>query len=605
MRWRNTGSVVAAGLLAAACSTDGTGPLSPDAVSPSGPQLAVAGGVSGAAFTTTNPAVDGAGHCKNGNEAVNCNIYDGKQYVWMNGGPQDAGKLENGTYFFAVLAPGGQGGGQNPNDGTTNNLSDLSPTTSKGAGDAYTARIFTVNGGTISYSGPHDYANNTIRLMPYDDTPNNGGVYILAICRLGDIGGTLTYPVVPSACKYDAFKVRAGDGTGSDSELLTVAKTAAGGYTTTYAWDIAKVANPTFVNASGATATITYNVTVSRNAAGDAIGGLTVAGKITVSNPNPDNVEGVTITDALSNGTVCTVTGGANVTVGPGDSEFDYSCAVAGSTLPAGLDNVVKVDWPEQMLNTGKLAAGPAQYTFEDIAFAQTGSVNETVNVTDLFNGGSSVPIGTLLSPAGTSTVTVATAPRTFTYTRSVAVARNQCVVYPNTATITETGATASASVTVCGPIGNGFTLGYWSNKNGGSVLCANDQGWRNLLNTLNLRNANGSSYMVSTALSCAKAHASFSAWLLNGSATNMSYMLSVQLAATRLNVAYKGLSGTSLVLHPTSGLPVTINSVIAEAVAFLAANPNTTASGAARTTAQAYKNLFDALNNNQVFALP
>ena len=46
--------------------------------------------VSGAAFTTTNTNVDGTGHCQNGNEEVNCNIYDGKDFVWMNGGPSVA-----------------------------------------------------------------------------------------------------------------------------------------------------------------------------------------------------------------------------------------------------------------------------------------------------------------------------------------------------------------------------------------------------------------------------------------------------------------------------------------------------------------------------------
>src|SRR5207248_6966957 len=46
--------------------------------------------VTGAAFTTTNTTVDGTGHCKNGNEDVNCNIYDGKEYVWLNGGPSTA-----------------------------------------------------------------------------------------------------------------------------------------------------------------------------------------------------------------------------------------------------------------------------------------------------------------------------------------------------------------------------------------------------------------------------------------------------------------------------------------------------------------------------------
>jgi hypothetical protein len=44
-----------------------------------------------------------------------------------------------------------------------------------------------------------------IRLFPYSDTTNPGGVYIMAICSLGE-----GYPVDPRDCKYDAFKVKAG-----------------------------------------------------------------------------------------------------------------------------------------------------------------------------------------------------------------------------------------------------------------------------------------------------------------------------------------------------------------------------------------------------------
>src|ERR1051325_1714729 len=106
----------------------------------SAPSLAV----SGAAFTTVDEFVDGAGHCKNGNPNVNCNIYDGKQYVWLNGGPSVA-YVGDGDYFFAVLDPGGQA---DPNDGSPKNLS--SPN------DAYTDRTFSVAGGTVSYSGSHD-----------------------------------------------------------------------------------------------------------------------------------------------------------------------------------------------------------------------------------------------------------------------------------------------------------------------------------------------------------------------------------------------------------------------------------------------------------------
>src|SRR5215212_3835490 len=68
--------------------------------------------VTGAAYTTVNEGKDGAGHCQNGNPNVNCNIYDGKQFVWLNGGPSTA-YVGDGSYFFAVLAPGGQ---PDPND---------------------------------------------------------------------------------------------------------------------------------------------------------------------------------------------------------------------------------------------------------------------------------------------------------------------------------------------------------------------------------------------------------------------------------------------------------------------------------------------------------
>jgi hypothetical protein len=54
-----------------------------------------------------NAGVDGTGDCQNGNPNVNCNIYDGKPYVWLNGGPSVA-YVGDGDYFFAVLAPGGQ-----------------------------------------------------------------------------------------------------------------------------------------------------------------------------------------------------------------------------------------------------------------------------------------------------------------------------------------------------------------------------------------------------------------------------------------------------------------------------------------------------------------
>ena len=168
--------------------------------------------VGGAAFTTFNAHVDGAGKdvCKN--SAINCNIYGDKKYVWLNGGP-DANHLKpDGWYFFAVLEPGGQ---PNPNDQggvPDKNLSDDY--------DLYTNRTFRTQGGeVVEYNGDHwldDGLNGPkpngkppyIRLFPYSDTTNPGGVYIMAICYIGEDGSE--YPVEPRDCKYDAFKVKKG-----------------------------------------------------------------------------------------------------------------------------------------------------------------------------------------------------------------------------------------------------------------------------------------------------------------------------------------------------------------------------------------------------------
>src|SRR2546426_7848659 len=134
-----------------------------------------------ATFTTINVTADLSNHCKNGppdaTAVVNCNIYDGKAFVWLNGGPDNAA-LADGTYFFAVLVPGGQ---PDPNDGGAKNLSDttLAPlTTGAASGDLRANRTFSVSGGAIAYSGSHSFNSNMIRLMPYDDTTNDGGVYI-------------------------------------------------------------------------------------------------------------------------------------------------------------------------------------------------------------------------------------------------------------------------------------------------------------------------------------------------------------------------------------------------------------------------------------------
>src|SRR5437763_359072 len=121
MRKRYRLAAAATTLAVALACNDNSSPVAPSALSPNHRPALTNSPVTGAVFTTTDPDVDGTGHCQNGNEAVNCNIYDGKQYVWLTGGPGTS-SLAPGNYFFAVMAPGGQGANRNPNDGTPKKL---------------------------------------------------------------------------------------------------------------------------------------------------------------------------------------------------------------------------------------------------------------------------------------------------------------------------------------------------------------------------------------------------------------------------------------------------------------------------------------------------
>jgi hypothetical protein len=467
---------------------------------------AFGGGVTGAAFTTVNTTYDGGDFCKNGTGYVNCNIYEGKQYVWLNGGPSTA-YVGDGDYFFAVLAPGGQ---HNPLDGGANNLSDTTcdpyscpATNSDGSaipsGDLYTNRMFHVTGGVIDnvYGSTHIFDSNKINLMPYDDTTNNGGVYILAICSLKDGYAAVT----PSNCKYDAFKIAPGETTTPDASPPTVTKDASGAYDTTYTWDSAKsVAAPTKVNVASGSATFHYTITATHSAGTNS--NIGVSGTIHVFNTNADDIV-VNVTDALSNNTSCTIKDGAT-TIGANDDvivpnpskSLSYSCSIVGTDVPSGLTNTVTVKWPEQLLDDGShLAANSTGITFTTgtISFVQS-QIDECTTLTDTFDGSATTlgvacvnnspafapDAGNTLSNFVTNYV-LATRTFTFTYDRSVAAPAHDCVTKNNTATFVTndkalgdpTTGDNSVSVTVCRvPANTGaLTMGFWQNKNGQAII--------------------------------------------------------------------------------------------------------------------------------------
>ena len=164
-------------------------------------------------------------------------------------------------------------------------------------------------------------------------------------------------------------------------------------------------------------------------------------------------------------------------------------------------------------------------------------------------------------------------------------------------------------------------------------MLTPNDPAWRTLLNGCNLRNANGSAYSVPGG-SFSTAYSNFRTWLLGAKAVNMANLLSAQLAATTLDVQYKGLDDNAGLVVPaclttsgganvvsTLGLPIigrplgvraclgtscasgngfiTIGTLRAMAKASLLANGNTPAGNAARTYQESLKDLLDQVNNN------
>lgn len=158
---------------------------------------------SGAIFTTV----------EDGSE-VNYNIYPNKEAVYLDGGPgpgapQTAAGLDDGTYVFQVTDPSGK---------------KLLST------DEARCRQFVVTDGIITSvvatGCEHntgldvDHGATTVQLMPYLDTPNNGGVYKVwatkvedYLCSLdvvdcGYTAGSNIHGFSPSDSKTDNFKVR-------------------------------------------------------------------------------------------------------------------------------------------------------------------------------------------------------------------------------------------------------------------------------------------------------------------------------------------------------------------------------------------------------------
>jgi len=156
----------------------------------------------------------------------------------------------------------------------------------------------------------------------------------------------------------------------------------------------------------------------------------------------------------------------------------------------------------------------------------------------------------------------------------------------------------------VCLGAGGGRTLGFWSNKNGQSVL--NGLGMSTILSelrALNLVKADGSPFDPYT-------YTEFRNWILSANATNMAYMLSAQMAAMYLNVRAGFVSASALVYAPGTSSAnaagfATVGDLLNEADAELAVHPTAYDGDPWRSYQEALKNAFDWANNNRTFVQP
>ncbi len=149
----------------------------------------------GAIFTTL---VDGT--------RVNANIYAAKTDVYLDGGPgtgapQMSAGLPDGDYYFMVTDPSGK----------TLLSSDGIECRRVQVEDSVIVQWYAVTGCTHLTGNDVDHDAATVQLMPYADTPNNGGEYKVWMTPVGEYDATsrlANFGFIESESKTDNYKVK-------------------------------------------------------------------------------------------------------------------------------------------------------------------------------------------------------------------------------------------------------------------------------------------------------------------------------------------------------------------------------------------------------------
>jgi hypothetical protein len=278
---------------------------------------------------------------------------------------------------------------------------------------------------------------------------------------------------------------------------------------------IVKNVDKTLVEQAAGTITFTYTVSVTES-------GWKVSGNINITNPNDWEAITTNVGDALSiAGGACTITGGGSVTVGASSSvSLAYVCTFSSAPAASGI-NTATASWNKAAFFTPDASSsGSANFAFV------------ALTVTDAFNGGAAVTLGTISVPAALTNFTdIHTVNNTIGGT---------CQSFNNTATILPTNQTSSRTVTVCNTATGALTIGFWQNKNGQAIITGGAATGGVCNSGSFLRTFNPFQDLSATATcSDVAAYVSNIIKAANASGPSMNAMLKAQMLATALDVFF------------------------------------------------------------------
>ena len=301
--------------------------------------------------------------------------------------------------------------------------------------NSYLHWIFTTNGGSASGATLHlgtTAGGNELGDFPAD-APSGSAFHFFTPYYTPDTTTLFAYAdFTVGTTGNGAWNLNISHGCpGEQAKDLKVTKTAIPSFTRTFNWTIDKSADTeTVYSAGGGESTaVIWTVAVTKDGFTDS--DWVVNGTITIANPNDSGDITLTdLTDVVDNGGDCTVDAGPYVVPAIDSIDVNYSCTYSSAPSSTNGKNTATATWDAAAAHTPNgSASGSADFAFDVPATI----VNDAIDVTDsngnswhFTDSDSKTYSQTFNDPAGT------------------------CTPHKNTATITQTGQSAEATVSDC-----------------------------------------------------------------------------------------------------------------------------------------------------------